>query len=77
MREEQIAEIVEMVRKSFRSMGGGEYTTGNPLSFAMADQPPQFALGVDIKQVVQFVLGAEKMVAKKAKAKPKLKKEKS
>lgn len=54
--KKQVQSITENVRKNFRSFGGGYYTQGNPISVAIAEQKPQFAAGVDIEDVVRFVL---------------------
>lgn len=51
-----VNDIVDKCRKNFRSFGGGVYTPGNPLSVALADTRPSFAGGVDIEEVVRYVL---------------------
>lgn len=48
--------LVEMVSRSFRSFGGGAGSeSSNPIAQALKDSAPQFAAGVDIRGVVQFV----------------------
>lgn len=52
-----VDEITEAVAESFPSFGiGSKANLSNPLSGAMQERPPCFALGVDIKEVVTFVL---------------------
>jgi hypothetical protein len=41
---------------SFRSFGMGQITPGNPLSHALQDRPPQFAAGVDVREVVDHIV---------------------
>lgn len=53
---ETIDDVVALVAANFRSFGGGQANTRNPISMALADKPAQFAGGVDIKDVVTFVL---------------------
>lgn len=48
--------ITNDVARQFRCFGGGRITPGNPLSAALADGPAQFAAGVDVADVVAFVL---------------------
>jgi hypothetical protein len=55
-KETHIQKIVRLAAKQFASFGGGKLTPGNPISAALADQRPVFAGGVDIEQVVRFVL---------------------
>ncbi len=55
--EQRKQTIIERVTRSFRSFGGGKTSDwGNPISRALKDQPPQFAAGVDIGQVVDFIM---------------------
>ena len=49
-------DLVLLVAANFRSFGGGHVTRGNPISHALQDQSPVFAAGVDIREVVEFVL---------------------
>lgn len=54
--QERIRSIVDKVKVSFRCFGDGRGHGGNPIAAALADFPPQFAAGVDVTQVVSFVL---------------------
>ena len=54
--ETVIADITAKCRSNFRSFGGGTYTPDNPLSIALAGGRPSFAAGVDIEEVVRYVL---------------------
>ena len=58
MIQKQIDEIVEAIQQEFRTFGGGIYNpnSNNPIAFALKDKPAQFAAGVDVKDVVTFVL---------------------
>ncbi len=53
-------EIVDQVVAQFATFGTGAKTSvyGNPIAIALARKPPTFALGVDIREVVEFVLSA-------------------
>lgn len=55
-RDEKIDEIAEVLRREFRSFGGGLANPSNPVSVALADEEPQFAAGVGIRGVVVRVL---------------------
>lgn len=46
--------VVEVASK-FRTFGGGNVNKNNPISIALKDQPSQFAAGVDVGQVVDFI----------------------
>ena len=48
--------LVSELAKTFPSFGGGKVNDSNPLSIWMKDKPPMFAAGVDIEQVVRFIL---------------------
>lgn len=53
---EQIEIIVKACGQQFRCFGGGDVSAfGNPIAMALKDAPLQFAAGVDVQQVVQFV----------------------
>jgi len=58
MNDETIKEITRRTAAQFRSFGGGKTSQWNPIAIALADKPPQFAAGVDIEEVVRFVLCA-------------------
>lgn len=51
-----IDEITKEVAKSFSCFGKGSNPQSNPLSVALERKPPTFALGVDVREVVLFVL---------------------
>jgi hypothetical protein len=55
-----IDDITSKVSVTFRSFVGGSYTPDNPISIALADSRPQFAAGVDIEDVVRFILNQAK-----------------
>lgn len=49
--------ITASIAKKFRTFGGGTTSSwGNPIAMALADKSAQFAAGVDVKEVVEFVL---------------------
>ena len=53
------AEIVQAIQRRFATFGGEQKPNdGNPLTHWLTDKPAQFALGVDVAQVVRFVLTA-------------------
>lgn len=56
MNDKTVDQITQIVASDFRCFGGGKYTPNNPLSIAMADKPPMFAGGVDVREVVRTVL---------------------
>ncbi|KKL02318.1 hypothetical protein LCGC14_2626570 [marine sediment metagenome] len=49
-------DLVEAIGQRFRTFGGGNITEGNPISVALKDRPLQFAAGVDVRDVTDFVL---------------------
>lgn len=53
---ENTDDLIALVAANFRSFGGGKLTRDNPLSHALQDGPPVFAAGVDVREVVEFVL---------------------
>ena len=55
-KETRIQKIVRLTAKRFPSFGNNKIVIGNPISAALAGHPPQFAGGVDIGQVVRFVI---------------------
>jgi hypothetical protein len=50
------AAIVSAVAARFRTFGGGKVNPSNPISVALENKPPQFAAGVDIAEVVEFIV---------------------
>ncbi len=49
-------EIVEAIGMVFRTFGGGKGSKTNPVADALKDEPLQFAAGVDVASVVNFIL---------------------
>lgn len=56
----RIDRITELVSQNFRVFGGSrderQSPAPNPIALAMMGKPPQFAAGVDVREVVAFVL---------------------
>ena len=54
--------ITELVSRNFRTFGGSRDAKNepapNPIAIALQGQPPCFAAGVDVRDVVKFVLTA-------------------
>lgn len=50
---ENIDDIVAILHSKFPSFGGGKTSNTNPISNALTKSPPMFAMGVDIKKVVE------------------------
>lgn len=48
--------IVAEVTHCFRTFGGGRGSEWNPVAQALKDSAPSFAAGVDVRDVVRFVL---------------------
>lgn len=71
LKPETIDDIVLLVQSQFRTFGGGQITSANnPIAHAMKDMPAAFAAGVDVREVVDFVLAtAKKLPKRKAVAK--------
>lgn len=53
---DSVDEIVAAIQVYFRTFGGGQDSEFNPLTHALKDKPLQFAAGVDVKEVVEFIL---------------------
>jgi len=49
-------DLIQLVTANFRSFGGGQGSSNNPIAIALQDSAPQFAAGVDIEDVVNFIL---------------------
>lgn len=56
LEEKKVQRIVRAVTKKFRSFGAGQDSDSNPVAHALKDTAPMFAAGVDIEEVVRFVL---------------------
>lgn len=54
--EELVQDIVDSLCFHVHTFGGGREHGGNPIAAAMKDKAPVFALGVDVKAVVRYVL---------------------
>lgn len=64
--DERIDAITELVSQNFRCFGGKRDAKNepcpNPIAIAMQGKPPTFAAGVDVEQVVAFVLGVNREI---------------
>lgn len=58
MSPREVDNLVEVLRRRFPSFGGGDDRRAafNPIAMALKDKPAMFAAGVDIRDVVNFVL---------------------
>lgn len=58
VKEDEINQIVADVAAEFRCFGRGSspVVEGNPIAAALVDHEPQFAAGVDVREVVEFVV---------------------
>jgi hypothetical protein len=54
--------IVAEVGQHFPCFGGGRTSGWNPIAAALSAEPLQFAAGVDVKAVVEFVLSGGEVV---------------
>jgi hypothetical protein len=50
--------LVESVANAFPSFGGGKGSNFNPIAETLKDHDPQFAAGVDIAAVVEYIVNA-------------------
>ena len=57
-REKVIEDLVRQINIHFRTFGGGRGSEFNPIAEALKDKPPSFAAGVDVRDVVEFVMNA-------------------
>lgn len=53
---ERVDMIVEECSRIFRTFGGGQKSDWNPIVNALTDKEPSFAAGVDVREVVKFIL---------------------
>jgi len=52
-----VDDVVKSIAGKFRTFGGGyESPYGNPLAMALKNEPLQFAAGVDVRSVVDFIV---------------------
>lgn len=54
--EQKVIDITQKVAGKFRTFGGGNATPGNPIAEVLKSRSPMFAAGVDIEEVVRFIL---------------------
>lgn len=52
--------IVKLIGRGFRTFGGGRPADGNPIAAALQNTPLAFAAGVDVREVVNFILKEER-----------------
>ncbi len=66
-----VSQIVPLVAARFRSFGGGRADSfwGNPLVAIRRDQPAQFAAGVNIADVVSYILKEQAKARRRSMAK--------
>lgn len=55
-------EITRRVGETFPTFGGGKGSDWNPIAAALKDKPLQFAAGVDVEEVVKFIVTATMLV---------------
>jgi len=60
MTKAQEDRIVTEIGNCFATFGGGRGSEYNPIAEWTKDKPPMFAMGVDVRSVVQFVAAALK-----------------
>ena len=51
-----VDDIVNEISRKFRTFGGGRGDRSNPIAEALKFTPLAFAAGVDVREVVKFVL---------------------
>lgn len=56
----RIKVLTDKVGANFRCFGGGYYNPDNPISIALAENPLRFAAGVDVAEVIEFILKENK-----------------
>lgn len=54
--EQKRNEIVKGIAARFRCFGKGTRPSNNPIAYALEDEPTQFAAGVNVKEVVDYVI---------------------
>lgn len=55
-------DIVAIISAEFRTFGGGQGSSYNPIAAALQDSPPQFAAGVSVEDVVNRVISLYKKI---------------
>ena len=58
--------LVKLMPEHFRCFGGGQGGDWNPIAEALKHRSTQFAAGVDVKDVVTFILAEAKCLRQKA-----------
>ena len=58
-REFAVDDIVGLIGQRFRTFGGGRDSDTNPMARALKNEPLMFAAGVDVRAIVELVLGQE------------------
>jgi len=53
---ETIQDITSIITAEFRTFGGGQGSSWNPIAAALQDSSPQFAAGVSVEDVVERVV---------------------
>lgn len=57
MQPGDVGKITGLVARQFSCFGGGTRSVwGNPIADALKDKAPSFAMGVDVRAVVEFVI---------------------
>lgn len=56
IKPENIDDVVALVAARFRTFGGNRVDRSNPISIALQGSAPQFAAGVDVREVVNCVV---------------------
>lgn len=60
-----VSNITTAIAGNFRCFGAGSTPcAGNPIAHALAEKPAQFAAGVDVAEVVRFVLAQARIEQK-------------
>jgi hypothetical protein len=60
----EVEQITALVANAFPCFGGGlPNKNGNPIAEALKEKPAQFAMGVKVKSVVEFVLSASRLIS--------------
>lgn len=49
-------ELIKAITHKFHCFGGGKISEFNPITYALKDYPAQFAAGVEVEEVVNFIL---------------------
>ena len=49
-------DLIDAVSRTFPTFGGGKSSDWNPITRALMNQPPIFAAGVSVSEVVDFII---------------------